>query len=94
LTLRKYVIDSDSEEEIQKQIHNRKKPTPAYLLIQETVLKMMGGCSDGFTFKQIYQMMPNTDPRRIREAVQGLEGKGLTHHKYCRCGSARVYYKS
>jgi hypothetical protein len=72
------------------------KPTkpPAYLIIQETVLGVLGGSSDGFTFKQLYQMMPNIDPRRVREAIQTLEAKKNIHHEKCRCGAASVYYKS
>ena len=67
---------------------------PAYIALQDTVAKLLSATSDGFTFKQLYSMMPSMDPRRIREAVQGLEAKKICHHSMCRCGSARVYYKS
>ena len=67
---------------------------PAYLIIQEAMLGMLGGSTDGFTFKQLYQMMPNIDPRRVREAIQTLEAKKTVHHEKCRCGAASVYYKS
>jgi len=67
---------------------------PAYIALQNTVENLLSASSDGFTFSDLYKMMPNIDPRRVREAIQTLEAKSVVHHEKCRCGSASVYYKS
>ena len=82
--------------EITKSLRNIFKPEriPAYIALQNTVENLLSASSDGFTFSDLYKMMPNIDPRRVREAIQTLEAKSVVHHEKCRCGSASVYYKS
>ena len=67
---------------------------PAYQRTRNSILECIITAEDGRTSGEIYECLPNLDPRRVREAIQSLKGMKLIKVEKCRCHSTPIYYKS
>ena len=93
MTTKKYVIDSDSEEEIQKQLETAEKPKTIYQQTEDIILDVLEK-HNGCTFGELYKLAFPIKDRRVRDAIHSLKLQQRIHSEKCRCGAASVYYKS
>lgn len=87
MTTKKYVIDSDSEEEIQEQIEN--KPKKRWY---DTIYNHICSAEDGLMNTELVKLT-GLSSRRVREATLELKTINKIKVEFCRCHHAPIYYK-
>lgn len=88
--IRKQIQSSNGHKNILKDEYD--SLIPAYERTRNAVLESISSSEKGRTSGEIYESLPNIDPRRVREALQSLKGLKIIKVEHCRCGSTPIYY--